>query len=49
MHAFSHTIVYCEASEKPNGWENYFYTKNARVYYAGEWEYDELGIPKVIK
>lgn len=47
--AFSHTIVYCEAESKPEGWDDEFYTLNAKVYYAGEWEYDYDGVPKPIK
>lgn len=47
--AFSHTIVYCEAESKPEGWDDEFYTLNAKVYYAGEWEYDYYGVPKPIK
>lgn len=47
--AFSDTIVYCEAESKPEGWDDVFYTLNAKVYYAGEWEYDYHGVPKPIK
>lgn len=47
--AFSDTIVYCEAESKPEGWDDEFYTLNAKVYYAGEWEYDYHGVPKPIK
>ena len=48
-YAFSDTIVYCEAESKPEGWDDEFYTLNAKVYYAGEWEYDYYGVPRPIK
>lgn len=45
---FSHGSIYCEAKVKPRGWENDFAVKEAKVYWADEWEYDENGNPKLI-
>lgn len=46
--AFSNGKVFCEVTEKPNNWSEYFVTENAKVYYKGEWKYDENGIPTPI-
>lgn len=44
-YAFSHGIIYCEALEKPEGWEENFAYRQAKVYWGNEWEYNEEGIP----
>ena len=44
-YAFSHGIIYCEAFEKPEGWEENFAYRQAKVYWGNEWEYNEEGIP----
>lgn len=43
--AFATGNIYCEVSTKPVGWEDEFCIGDAVVYWAGEWEYDENGIP----
>lgn len=45
----SFTLIGNEDESKPEGWDDEFYTLNAKVYYAGEWEYDYHGVPKPIK
>ena len=46
---FSNGKIFCEVIEKPNNWSEYFVTENAKVYWKGEWKYDENGIPTPIK
>ena len=41
--------IYCEVAEQPEGWEKRFASGSAKVYWAGEWEYDENGIPHPIE
>ena len=43
--AFSHGNIFCEAEAKPNGWADDFYCEQAKVYWKGEWAYDENGKP----
>ena len=43
--AFNYGNIYCEVETKPEGWDENFATENAKVYWKGEWEYDENGIP----
>ena len=43
--AFNKCNVFCEAESKPSGWADDFITGDAKVYYKGEWEYNEEGIP----
>ena len=31
---------------RPDGWRYDFAVEDATVYYAGQWEYNEEGIPK---
>lgn len=47
--AFSHGSIFCEVEGKPIGWANEFYCEQAKVYWKGEWEYDENGKPIPIK
>ncbi len=46
--AFNRGIIYCEDYAKKSTWEDNFFVGDAKVYYKGEWDYDELGIPYVI-
>lgn len=48
-YAFNKGNIYCEAKERPNGWNKDFAYKEANVYWADEWEYDENGVPKPIE
>ena len=43
--AFSHGNIFCEAEAKPNGWADDFYCEQAKVYWKGEWAYNENGKP----
>ena len=47
--AFNKTNVYCEAESKPASWDDEFICEDAKVYWAGEWEYNSEGIPTPIK
>lgn len=47
--AFSKGNIYCEAEYKPSKWDINFATKDAKVYWASEWEYNEEGIPVSIE
>ena len=38
-------IIYCEAESKPEGWDENFAAEGAKIYYKGEWEYNEFGKP----
>lgn len=42
---FNKCNVFCEVESKPSGWADDFITGDAKVYYKGEWEYNEEGIP----
>lgn len=42
---FSHGNIYCEAKSKPDKWHNNFAYKDAKVYWADEWKYDENNNP----
>ena len=42
---FSSGNIYCEVEAKPEGWHENFAVGNAKVYWKGEWDYDENGIP----
>ena len=44
-HTFSHGTIYCEALEKPEGWDENFAHYQAKIYWGNEWEYNEEGIP----
>lgn len=46
---FDYGNIYCEVDKKPEGWENHFAYKSAKVYWAGEWEYDDNGVPHPIE
>ena len=46
---FNKTIVYCEAETLPDFWDYNFICEDAKVYWAGEWEYNSEGIPTPIK
>ena len=37
--------IFCEAEYKPFDWRDNWATKNAKVYWKGEWEYNSEGIP----
>lgn len=43
--AFKKGNIYCEHESKPDAWDNEFITGTAKVYWAGEWEYNEEGVP----
>ena len=45
MYAFDRGNIYCEAKSKPDKWHTNFAYKNAKVYWADEWEYDENNNP----
>ena len=47
--AFTSGILYIEAESKPGKWDKFFYGGTAKVYWAGEWEYNEEGIPVPIE
>lgn len=47
--AFNKTTLYCEVESKPEDWAEDFICEGAKVYWAGEWEYDEDGIPTPLK
>lgn len=42
---FSSGNIYCDVETKPEGWDENFAVGNAKVYWKGEWDYDENGIP----
>ena len=46
--AFNNGNIFCEVSSKPDKWDKDFAFGNAKVYWAGEWEYNEDGIPVAI-
>lgn len=46
---FNKTNVYCEVESKPDAWDDEFICEDAKVYWAGEWEYNEDGIPTPTK
>lgn len=46
---FSDGIIYCEAVEKPEGWDAQFASSPAKIYWGNEWEYNEEGVPVVIE
>lgn len=48
-HTFSHGTIYCEALEKPEGWDENFAHYQAKIYWGNEWEYNEEGIPVLKK
>ena len=45
--AFRNVILYCEATEKPSGWDDDFALVNCIVYWGGTWEYVD-GVPQPI-
>ncbi len=47
--AFSSGILYIEAESKPEKWDRSFYGGTAKVYWGNEWNYNEEGIPVLIK
>ncbi len=47
--AFTSGILYIEAEQKPEKWDQSFYGGTAKVYWGNEWEYNEEGIPVVIE
>ena len=46
--AFNYGNIFCEAESKLEGWDENFYSDNAKVYYKGQWDYDNNGNPYVI-
>lgn len=48
-YSFAGGNIYCEQQSKPKNWDSEFCIKKAKVYWAGEWEYDENGEPRPIK
>ena len=47
--AFTSGTLYIEAESKPAKWDRSFYGGTAKVYWGNEWEYNEEGIPVLIK
>ena len=47
-YVFTYGNIFCEVESKPKGWDKDFAYDDARVYYKGEWKYDENNIPYVI-
>lgn len=45
---FTSGNIFCEAESKPEGWHDGFYTGTAKVYYKGQWDYDNEGNPYVV-
>jgi hypothetical protein len=45
-YSFSGGNIYCEQESKPLNWHPEFAVENAKVYWAGEWEYDKDGNPQ---
>ena len=43
--AFESGTIFCEHEVKPYKWSKGWATKNAKVYWKGEWEYNSEGIP----
>ena len=41
----SRLTIYCEVSEKQDGWDSWWNYSNRQVYWAGQWEYDANGNP----
>ena len=48
-YAFAGGDIYCEQESMPLNWDPEFITENAKVYWAGEWEYDKKGNPRPIE
>ena len=48
-YTFAGGSIYCEQESKPKNWDSEFAVDNAKVYWAGEWEYDNYGIPRPIE
>lgn len=46
-YAFTSGTLYCEASEKPDGWDDEFAAFNVKVYWKDEWYYDDNNIPRL--
>ena len=42
---FTYGVIFCEQESKPEIWANDWATKNAKVYWRSEWEYNSEGIP----
>jgi hypothetical protein len=47
--AFENGNIFCEQDCKPESWDSGFVCKKAKVYWAGEWEYDGNGVPRPIQ
>ena len=47
--AFTSGILYIEAESRPEEWNKNFAGKDVTIYWGNEWEYNEDGIPVVIK
>ena len=47
--AFTQGNIFCEQTEKPKDWDSEFAVGTAKVYWAGEWEYDKDGNPRPIE
>ena len=46
----SNLTIYCEVKSRPSGWSSSWNNSNRPVYWAGEWEYDEVtGEPRPIE
>ena len=47
--AFECEMVFCNVESKPRGLSNNFAADDTKVYWKGEWEYNENGVPTPIK
>ena len=43
--SYSNLTIYCEATERPDGWNWFWNDSDCPVYWAGEWHYDDNGNP----
>ena len=43
--AFNFGNIYCESESRPSGWKKDFAVSGAKVYWSGEWQYDDQGNP----
>lgn len=41
--------IFCENQKRPKGWDEYFDYEASNTYWAGEWEYNEEGVPTPIE
>lgn len=49
--AFSKGNIFCEINrtQKPSNWKPEYLTGTAKIYWKGQWEYNENGVPQPIK